>query len=283
MIPAAAHRAAAALHTTPTAHRPVGGGSINRAARVACADGRIVFLKHHPAPPRGMFAAEAHGLRRLAAANAMRVPAVLAAGDDRLVLEWLAPGPAAPDHDERLGRDLAALHRAGAPAFGDDRPGFIATLPLDNRPAPDWASFYLKRRIAPLARAAIDTGALPARCARQLDGLAAHIGDLIGPPEPPALLHGDLWSGNLISDRAGAPVVIDPSVHGGHREIDLAMMRLFGGFSPRVFAAYAEVFPLAPGAGERVSLYQLYPLLVHTVLFGGGYGERAARILARHA
>jgi fructosamine-3-kinase len=106
--------------------------------------------------------------------------------------------------------------------------------------------------------------------------------DLCGPEEPPARLHGDLWSGNAIADRAGAPVLVDPAVYGGHREVDLAMMRLFGGFSERVFAAYDEAFPRAPGHEERVALHQLTPLLVHVLLFGGGYVRQTMRAVERY-
>ena len=283
MIPAAAHRAAAALGTRVLEARPVAGGDINRAHRLTLADGREVFLKHHPEPPPGMFRSEARGLAWLAESRALRIPAVLAAGDEFLALEWIAPGGPGPDHDERLGRGLAQLHSAGAPGFGAPDDGFIATLPLPNAPLPTWADFYARRRLEPLVRAGIDAGILPTGCARALDRLAARLPDLLGPEEPPARLHGDLWSGNAIVDGGGAPVLVDPAAHGGHREVDLAMMRLFGGFSERVFAAYEEVTPLTPGHDERRELHQLHPLLVHALLFGGGYVGRVQRTLAHYA
>ena len=117
---------------------------------------------------------------------------------------------------------------------------------------------------------------------RGFERLFARLGELVGPEEPPSRLHGDLWGGNLHTDDAGAPCLIDPAVYGGHREVDLAMMRLFGGFGERVFSAYSEAFPLAPGSRERVALYQLYPLMVHVNLFGGGYGGSVERILAKY-
>jgi len=165
----------------------------------------------------------------------------------------------------------AALHRTGAPGFGLDHDNFIGRLPQSNRPAPDWGTFYRRERLEPQHRRARDAGVAPASLGRQLDRLYARLDALVGPPEPPARLHGDLWGGNLMGDDRGAPCLIDPAVYGGHREIDLAMMRLFGGFGPRVFAAYAESYPLAAGHEERIALYQLYPLLVHVNLFGGSY------------
>jgi fructosamine-3-kinase len=283
VIPAAAERAAAALGTGAAAAQPVAGGDINRAHRVTLADGRETFLKHHPAPPAGMFRAEARGLAWLAEPAALRIPAVLAVGDDFLALEWINPGRPAAGHDEALGHGLARLHGAGAPAFGAQADGFIGTLPLPNGPLPTWPEFYARRRLAPLVRAGVDSGVLPPRCARDIERLAARLPSLLGPDEPPARLHGDLWSGNAIADADGSPVLVDPAAHGGHREVDLAMMRLFGGFTERVFAAYEELAPLAPGHAERRDLHQLHPLLVHALLFGGGYVDRARRVLLRYA
>lgn len=273
-----------ALGSEAVESRSVGGGDINRALRVRLADGREAFVKHRPGAPAGTFTAEAAGLAWLAAADAVRVPRVLAAGDGDearfLAVEWIERGRPAPDHDERLGRGLADLHRAGAPGFGLDADNWIGSLPQANAPAPTWAAFYAERRIAPLARRAVDEGVLGAADATRVGRLLARMDDLCGPPEPPARLHGDLWGGNAMTDAAGGPVLVDPAVYGGHREVDLAMMRLFGGFSARCFAAYAEAFPPAPGHEDRVGLCQLYPLLVHVLLFGGSYVASFRRTLA---
>lgn len=284
MIPAVAHAAARALGARVRTATTVAGGDINDALRVTLDDGGTVFVKYRTAAPAGMYAAEARSLTWLARAGdgTPRVPRVLAARPGLLVLEWIEAAASASDHDERLGRGLAALHAAGAPAFGGAADGFIATLPLDNTPARSWAEFYGARRLEPLVRMGIDSGVLPAEWSARVEHLRARLPELMGPAEPPARLHGDLWCGNAMTDERGHPVLIDPAAHGGSREFDLAMMHLFGGFGARVFAAYAEAFPPAPGAEERRELHQLHPLLVHALLFGGGYIARAERVMARY-
>ena len=272
---------ARALGAEVAASRAVAGGDVNRAMRATLADGRELFVKHRDPAPPGMFTAEAAGLRWLAAAGAIRIPEVVAAADGWLAMEWVARGHPARDHDERLGRDLAALHLAGSPVFGrpGGGPGFIGPIAVPDDPLPDWPAFLGRHRLMPLAEAAHAAGALTAGDVRDVESLCARLPERCGPPEPPARLHGDLWAGNAFPDAGGAPVLVDPAAHGGHREVDLAMMRLFGGFSERVFTAYAEVHPLAPGHAERVGLNQLTPLLVHAALFGGGYAGSVRRIL----
>jgi fructosamine-3-kinase len=291
----------------------VSGGDLNDAFAATLAhDGSRVFVKTSADPAAaGSFAAEAAGLRWLAEARALPVPAVLAVEDppapfpsppapaDRpapvppprpaadprfLALAWIDAGSPAPAADEALGRGLAALHAAGAPAFGGPHDTLrIGPLALPNEPAPDWPAFYATRRLEPLARLALDRGALPPEAPALLDRVVARLPQLTGPPEPPARVHGDLWSGNVMIDREQRPWLIDPAAHGGHRELDLAMLRLFGGPSERAFAAYEEVAPLAPGAAERVALWQLAPLLLHAALFGASWGARATEVLRRYA
>ncbi len=271
---------AQAIGTTVTPVGGAGGGSISSVTVVTTDDGRDLVVKHHPDPPSGMFTAEEQGLQWIGAAKGgPRVPHVLAARDEApafIVMERIVRGPVTPEGDEELGRALAALHLAGAPTFGLDHDNLLATIPQDNTAEPDWATFLARRRLAPWARHARDIGHLPDRLARDLDVVVDRLPQLVGPDEPPARLHGDLWGGNAMRDERGAPVVIDPAVYGGHREIDLAMMRLFGGFGPRVFAAYEEAHPLADGWRERIALNQVLPLLVHVILFGGGYVDRLA-------
>ncbi|HXU65303.1 MAG TPA: fructosamine kinase family protein, partial [Polyangia bacterium] len=263
---------AAALGSAVADARSLAGGDINQAYEVRLADGRRLFAKANPRSPRGMFAAEARGLGWLAEAGALRTPRVVAASPAEaatqfLVLELVETGRPARDFDERLGRGLAALHRFGAPGFGLDHDNFIGRLPQSNAATPTWAAFYRAQRLEAQLRMAVDGGHATDRMRRGFDRLFAELDDRVGPPEPPARLHGDLWGGNLLCDDQGAPCLIDPAVYGGHREVDLAMMRLFGGFGARVFAAYEEAWPLADGAAERVPLYQLYPLMVHVNLF----------------
>lgn len=273
--------AAAAAGAAVAAWRPVAGGDVNAAMRVTLDDGRDLFVKHRDPAPPGMFAAEAAGLAWLADAGALRVPGVVAAAQGWLAMAWIERGRPAADHDERLGRGLAALHRAGAPAFGraEGGTGYIGPLPVPDDPLPGWAEFLGRRRLMPLAEAAHRAGALTAADVHDVARLCERLGELVGPEEPPARLHGDLWAGNAFPDADGAPVLVDPAAFGGHRETDLAMMRLFGGFSARVFAAYAEAHPLAPGHADRVDLHQLPPLLVHAALFGGGYAGSVRRVL----
>jgi fructosamine-3-kinase len=199
-----------------------------------------------------------------------------------LILEHVAPAARRAGFDDELGRGLAALHRFGARGFGLDHDNYCGRVPQRNEPLPTWAEFYRARRLEPLVRAAADRELLDAALVERFDRLFSKLDDLVGPREPPARLHGDLWGGNLHVDELGAPCLVDPAAYGGHREIDLAMMRLFGGFSPRVFAAYAEAAPLAPGHEGRVALHQLYPLLVHVALFGGAWVGPVGRALSRY-
>ena len=262
--------------------RRVGGGDINDAYGAELEDGGRAFVKTRADAPAGEYPAEAAGLRWLAVPNGLGVPEVLGVLDEEdaprlLALGWLEPGAAGDQ--AVLGRGLAWVHAAGADAFGGAEPLRIGPLALPNESLPDWPSFYAERRLRPLLAPARDRGSLSAGGVRAVESVCERIADLAGPPEPPARLHGDLWSGNVLWS-GGQPYVIDPVAYGGHREVDLAMLRLFGSPGPRFLAAYEQVAPLAPGHEERVALYQLFPLLVHAVLFGGGYGssvESAAR------
>lgn len=273
-----------ALRTT----RRLAGGDINDAFEVELMSGVRVFLKTNASAPPNMFPVEAAGLDWLRAAGALRIPEVLAVSNGHadepcfLVLELLTPGPPQRDFDERLGRGLAALHRFGAPRFGWERSNFIGTLPQRNTAHDTWADFFWYERLEPQLARAVAAGLASARMRSGFERLAARLTQLVGAAEAPARLHGDLWGGNLHVDETGAPCLIDPAVYGGHREMDLSMMRLFGGFGERVFRAYQEEYPLAPGYAERIALYQLYPLLVHVNLFGGSYVESVERSLARY-
>jgi len=275
------------LGSRVTGASALAGGDINAAFELELADGRRLFMKTNADAPNGMFRAEARGLAWLGEARAVRLPAVVAVsgetGPSFLVLELLESAPRRKNFDEELGRALAALHRATPGAFGLDHSNFIGSLPQSNAAHGRWVDFFRSERLAPMLERAQERGRATSAMRRGFERLFARLPELAGPEEPPARLHGDLWGGNLHVDETGAPCLIDPAAYGGHREMDLAMMRLFGGFSERVFAAYAEAFPLAGRHAERVPLYQLYPLLVHVNLFGGGYASSVERVLERYA
>lgn len=283
----------------------VGGGDINDAFDVTLGDGRRLFVKTRADAPPGEYATEAAGLSWLAEPGALAVPAVVAladpAADDAgaprwLALEWVSPGRLDAQGERALGRGLAALHAAGAPAFGTappDAPGGgggrpaplrIGPIVLAGDPLADWPQYYAERRLRPLVALAHDAHALPHGAAGDVERVCERLGELAGPDEPPARLHGDLWTGNVLAGPGGEPWLIDPAAYGGHREVDLAMLALFG--SPamvgRVRAAYEEVSPLAEGYEERVGLWQLFPLLVHAALFGGGYGQSVQAVARRY-
>lgn len=270
-----------ALETSPASWDSVSGGDVSDAFDVSLGDGRRVFVKTHTDPPPGFFETEAAGLRWLLESGAVRVPEVLAVGDDPafLVLEWIDEGSPRAGTEERLGRALAALHGSGAPCFGREDRRTTGSRGLPNEPCDTWAEFYATQRLIPLARMARDQGVLESSTVRVLDGVTERLEDLGGDPEPPARLHGDLWAGNRLVDAGGENWLIDPAAHGGHREYDLAMMRLFGGYGEACFSEYASDFPLADGWRGRVPLHQLAPLVVHAVKFGGGYVPAVERAL----
>ena len=275
-----------ALGEAVSALAPLSGGDFASAWRVALAGGRTLFVKTHADPPPGFFTTEAAGLRWLGAPGALPVPAVLAVSDDPplLALDWVEAsgrGRRSTEGEAAFGRGLAALHAAGAPAFGREDRRTTGSLAVPNDPAGDWPTFYAERRLLPLARIAADRGTLGREDVRRCEAIATSLSGVGAADEAPARLHGDLWAGNRLVAGDGRSWLIDPAAHGGHREFDLAMMRLFGGFDAACFDAYAEASPLAPGWEERVPLHQLAPLLVHAVKFGGGYVGTVRDVLRR--
>jgi fructosamine-3-kinase len=267
--------------------RPAAGGSINDAWAVELEGGARAFVKTRADAAPGEYATEAAGLRWLAEPGAVALPRVLAVGDDGagprfLALEWIEVGSLDAAGAEALGRGLAAVHGAGAPAFGASSAMRIGPLTLSNEPTDDWPAFYAQTRLLALLGPATERDALSAAGGRAVEQVCERIDDLAGPPEPPARLHGDLWSGNVLAGTDGRARLVDPAAYGGHREVDLAMLALFGAPSPRIAAAYEEASPLAPGHEDRVALWQLFPLLVHAVLFGGQYGARVEQVARRY-
>ncbi|MEU9413261.1 fructosamine kinase family protein [Streptomyces sp. NPDC048281] len=267
---------AARLTGRPVSGERAGPGGL---AEVSLADGPVVVVKRGDGP--GAVRAEVAGLRWLAAARAVPVPEVLGHDERWLVTELIRTGPPDPGAAARFGRALAALHAAGAPAFGAAPPGgprdaWIGLAPMRDEPGDDWPHWYAEHRVLPYLREAVDRGILRPGEAAVIERVCERLPELAGPAEPPARLHGDLWSGNVLWGADGRVRLIDPAAHGGHRETDLAMLRLFGcPCLDRILAGYQEAAPLAEGWAGRIGLHQLFPLLVHAVLFGRSYAEQA--------
>ncbi|MCY3677581.1 MAG: fructosamine kinase family protein [Gemmatimonadetes bacterium] len=293
-------RAAGLDRSSVESVRPIGGGCINNALKM-CTAGGSFCLKWNAGAGRDFFRMEAEGLSALADSGAVEVPRVIAVGGDGdeapwLLLEWIEEARATGDTWAQLGHRLARLHRTRqgrsipvghAPGFGWHGDNVIGSLPQPNRWTDDWAEFWTELRILPLARELGGDGTLSRSRLALVERAAARMSDLLAPAataDGPSLLHGDLWSGNVlfgrrqtVPDADPLPFLIDPAVYVGHREVDLAMCRLFGGFPARFRNAYEAVWPLLPDHERRLPAYQLYPLLVHARLFGGGYAAAVAR------
>jgi protein-ribulosamine 3-kinase len=260
----------------------VPGGCINNGGQLVTASGRW-FVKWNDALKfPGMFDAEARGLIALSQTRCIRVPGDVSSQQvgayQVLTMEWIQQTQATSGFWEKLGRDLAALHQTTAQRFGLDHNNYIGSLQQRNDWSDNWIDFFVRERIEPQLR--ILRGAT--RIQTRFETLFKLLPEIF-PDEKPALLHGDLWGGNLIKDENGGPCLIDPAVYFGNREMELAFTHLFGGFDGRFYDTYKEVFPLAPGFEERVDVCNLYPLLVHANLFGGHYLLEIEDILGRWA
>ena len=231
-----------------------------------------------------MLESEAKGLAMLRDAGAVQVPKVvghaLADGHTLLLMEWLEPGRRGADFFLRFGAGLAQLHSHSDATFGLDHDNYIGSLPQCNRRHPTWTAFFTEERLDPQLRMAVDDGALGRETVRHFERLYARLEEIF-PTEPPALLHGDLWIGNYLTGPDGHAAIVDPAVYFGHREMDLAMTRLFGGFDAAFYIGYHDIHPLEPGFEARVDICNLYPLLVHVNLFGGGYAGQVREVLMR--
>lgn len=262
---------------------PVGGGSINNTFKLST-DQTVFFLKANSRLryPK-MFELERDGLDILRSSDSFRIPEVFLVDDHDdmafLVMEFVAEGSKGKSFWPDFSAKLASLHRTAADAFGYARDNYIGRLPQSNSWSSHWTEFFIEQRLEPQLRMA-------GNLFSKKDFLAFeklfHRLDALLPEESPALLHGDLWGGNYLADESGDPVLIDPAVYYGHREVDLAMMQLFGGFSQEVFEHYQREFPLEPGWKERVDLHNLYPLLVHLNLFGGSYLQSVRASLKKY-
>jgi fructosamine-3-kinase len=262
--------------------KSVHGGDINKTFRIATNEG-YYFLKLNDAGRYpDMFAQEFAGLEELRSVQALHVPKPLAYGQlngtSYLVMEFMTKGQAVSDFWDNFATALARQHRVTHKYFGFTTPNYIGSLKQYNTPYSSWAVFYAFNRLMPLIRMAYDQQIVEKGMVQQVEALCRQLPQLF-PAEPPALLHGDLWSGNFIVGANGKATVFDPAVYYGHREIDLAMTRLFGGFDMRFYYAYQSAYPLAPGWQQRIGVCQLYPLLVHMLLFGGNYYNSIREIL----
>ncbi len=268
---------------TITSRRMVGGGSIADAQKIRLKSGREFFLKTG-AQDRRMFPKEANGLRELRKSGAIRVPEALLVTDELLLLEFIPAARPGGGFFERFGRQFAQLHRLSADSFGFYEDNFIGSTVQLNIPlagaASDWVKFYWENRLAFQFRLAEKNGFADDEMRKLFQKLENKIdGILLGSEEPPALLHGDLWSGNFLADSQNQPVIIDPAVYYGHREADLAMTKLFGGFDAGFYAAYRECFPLPAGYDYRENIYKLYHVLNHLNLFGRSYYDQAIHLM----
>ncbi len=269
-------------HGKVTQVLPVGGGCINHGARLITASGATFFLKTNPAAPADMFAREAEGLAALRVPGGPRIPQAFLWGPDFLLLEDLAAARRHAEFWETLGRQLAALHQHTHSRFGFAHDNYLGRTPQPNPWTEDGVTFFAEHRLLYQARLAHRRGLLPSEDLRRAERLAGRLSRLI-PPQPASLIHGDLWSGNVIPDAQGAPALIDPATHYGWAEAELGMTALFGGFPEAFYRAYIEVRPLTPGWRERWPLYNLYHLLNHLNLFGKSYYPAVKQTLQRYA
>ncbi len=260
--------------------RPVSGGCINNGARLFTASGRTFFLKTNSSLPPDTFALEAEGLSALSVSDGPHLPQPLLAGAGFLLLEDLAPAPKQPDFWPVLGRQLACLHNHTSPRFGFAHHNYLGSTPQPNPWMEDGFAFFAQQRLMFQAKLAQHNGFLGDLEMHLMDHLCSRLPELV-PPQPASLIHGDLWSGNVISDSLGQPAIIDPAAHYGWAEAELGMTALFGDFPTAFYQAYQEHRPLEPGWRERLPIYNLYHLLNHLNLFGMSYYADVMAILRR--
>ncbi len=264
----------------------MGGGSINNVFLLHTDNGDFCVKFNNSGKYPGMFDAEARGLSLLASAQVIMVPEVIGGGSagiySYLLLEYIKPASPIAGFMSDFGRSIALLHRNGAEKYGLDHDNYMGSLLQYNTFHDDWAGFFSAERLQKQVKLAITKGSLSENHVKMFDSLYGRLARLL-PAEIPSLLHGDLWSGNFITSGTGKACIIDPAIYYGHREIDIAMTTLFGGFSGDFYSGYNETWPLESGWKERLDLYNLYPLLIHLNLFGSGYLGPIINTLKRFA
>lgn len=264
--------------------KTVPGGDINEAYQVQTTIGSFFIKVNDAKKYPDMFELEAKGLEVLAKSKAIKIPEVIETGqlnhDAFLLLEWIEQGSLSYSFWENFGQQLANLHQTTSDQFGWDKDNYIGSLAQYNSWKKDWSEFFILNRLEPQLKLAIEKGVMNRPHSNAFERLFHKI-DMLFPNERPALLHGDLWSGNFMVDIDGEPVIMDPAVYFGHREMDLAMTKLFGGFDEPFYHSYNVTFPLEKDWEERILLCSLYPLLVHVNLFGAGYLSQIESVLKR--
>ncbi|HEU4575412.1 MAG TPA: fructosamine kinase family protein [Chitinophagaceae bacterium] len=267
--------------------QPLGGGSINDTYQ-ATVNGRLqFFLKVNTRHQSSLLLQkEKEGLEFLSQQQIIRTPEIIACeevnGQQWLLLEWIESGERSPEFWKSFGRQLAALHHITQSGFGFTSNNFMGALPQDNQRTDTWLSFFVQRRLQPQLTLALQNGLVTTGMIKSF-GLLYKKLDTLFEEEPPALLHGDLWSGNFLCDKTGNPVLIDPAVYFGHRSMDLAMTTLFGGFDPLFYESYHYHFPFPYHYREQWEICNLYPLLIHLNLFGSSYRMSIEAILKKFA
>ena len=259
-----------------------GGGCINHGGRLTTSKGNFFIKWNDVKKYPGMFKAEAAGLKLLAGPEAIRIPRVLGT-DERetyqfIILEFIEDRGRSHEHWNLLGTQLALLHKNSNDHYGLDHNNYMGSLSQINTTNNSWVDFFIERRLQVQLKLGIDRHVIPTATIKKFEALYKELPSILT-TERPTLVHGDLWSGNLITDEIGNPCLIDPAVYYGHREVDLAMTQLFGGFSTEFYSAYQDVFPCESGWQQRLDIYNLYPLLVHVNLFGQSYLHQVDSIL----
>ncbi len=259
------------------------GGNFNLAVRITLQEGDF-FIKWNQGDHEGMFETEAKSLQILGETQVLTIPSVVNFGKivdkDYLMMEFLSPSPRKDNYWHDFGQKLARLHLHSSPQHGLSFNNYIGALAQSNEWMPDGIAFFAEKRLKVQAGLALYERRISPEMHGRLLALCEKLPQLL-PNEKPALLHGDLWSGNVMTDAQGAVALVDPSCYYGLREAELAFTTMFGGFEPAFYEAYHEVYPIENGFGDRIPLYNLYPLMVHVNLFGGGYLSAVEKILRK--
>ena len=270
--------------TTISTYSSAAGGCINNGGKIVTSSG-IFFVKWND---RGkfpdMFVREAEGLKELQEPAAIRIPEVVGVGETKsnqyLILEYIESHSPAPDFSLRTARGLSKLHHSKSKRYGWKASNYMGSLVQHNDYSDSWIDFFVERRLEVQLKLAVDKGEMGSDAIRIFEKLYKELPSILSEEEP-TLVHGDLWGGNLMRDEKGYPCLIDPAVYYGHREVDLAMTQLFGGFDDTFYSIYQEEYSTPPGLQQRLDIYNLYPLLVHVNLFGGGYVSQVMSIVRR--